>query len=294
MSPGSAQPAGCPTTSGVVRRGVACGEPWHLRRAPTRSRARGSWDLVAHEESRGEARASTAALSTPTRHHACVNKQRSLEFPEPFVDDLRRILRSQSASLAHRGQTSPFLGASWRLTNVRWQQDRRTVVELDVVNDRGDEVCVEVRAENFQRELGREEATDGSETPYEELVADLSSLVQELLMTHDRFESDRVELPPYSARHVCPSACATSGNVRVDEHPRRVWSRIIESIGSFRAEQIERSQPRIRANLCSVYGVAVYTSPFPRGWHRTGLDRAPRHHLGGASAARGRQKRAPP
>lgn len=66
-----------------------------------------------------------------------------------------------------------------------------------MTNGFGDAVCVEVRAENFQRELGREESSDGSDTPYDELIADISTLVQELLMTKDRIAVDRLDLPPY-------------------------------------------------------------------------------------------------
>jgi hypothetical protein len=80
----------------------------------------------------------------------------------------------------------------------RWQSgDSRAVVELDVTNDFGDAVCVEVRAEDFQRELSRETSTDGSETPYDELLADISSLLQELLIPKRRVLVDRLVLPPY-------------------------------------------------------------------------------------------------
>jgi hypothetical protein len=119
-----------------------------------------------------------------------------LEFPEPFLDDLSRILRSESVSLMHPGKTNRFL-EQWTLVAGRWLDGSHANVELDVTNAHGDAVHVEVRAENFQRELGREESTDGSDTPYDELIADVSSLLQELLIPKDRVIVDRLVLPAY-------------------------------------------------------------------------------------------------
>ena len=115
-------------------------------------------------------------------HYACVSQREApLEFPETFLDDLSRILRSESVSLMHPGKTTKFLD-QWTLVAGRWQDMSHANVELDVTNAQGDAVCVEVRAENFQRELAREESTDGSDTAYDELIADISSLLQELLI----------------------------------------------------------------------------------------------------------------
>ena len=121
------------------------------------------------------------------------------EFPEPFLDDLCRILRSEGVEISpNPGQRSPFLRGRWTLVAGRWQQqESRANIELDVTNNFGDSVCVEVRAENFQRELGRQRSTDASETPYEELLGDISSLLQELLILNQRVHADRLVLPPY-------------------------------------------------------------------------------------------------
>ena len=126
-----------------------------------------------------------------------VSSAASLEFPEAFLDDVCRILRSESVSVGPTpGKTMPFLNGRWTLVAGRWQPEgSRSVVELDVTNEFGDLVCVEVRAENFQRELSRDQATDGSETPYEELVADITSLFQELLIPKKRIAVDRLVLP---------------------------------------------------------------------------------------------------
>jgi hypothetical protein len=104
------------------------------------------------------------------------------------LEDLSRILLS--------GETRPFL-KQWTLVAGRWQDGSHAHVELDMTNVHGDAVCVEVRAENFQRELAREESTDGSDTPFDELIADISSLLQELLIPKDRVADDRLVLPPY-------------------------------------------------------------------------------------------------
>ena len=130
--------------------------------------------------------------------YACVASTESVEFPEPFLDDLCEILRSDSISITHPGETTPFLHGQWTVVAGRWQQqESRANIELDVTNTFGDAVCIEVRAENFRRKLSRDTATDGSETPYDELLGDISSLLQELLIPKSRVLVDRLVLPPY-------------------------------------------------------------------------------------------------
>jgi hypothetical protein len=141
------------------------------------------------------------AMTTRDRkqYDAVVSPGARLEFPEAFLDELCRILCSDKIEIwPNPGQTTPFLDGEWTLVAGRWQQQgSRAIIELDVTNDFGDALCVEVRAENCQRELSRQPTTDQSETPYDELLGDITSLLQALLIPKRRVDVDRLVLPPY-------------------------------------------------------------------------------------------------
>ena len=81
----------------------------------------------------------------------------------------------------------------WVLTEYRWLNNSTDTMRLHLVAPTGDGIAVEIQAGDFQRELARLAEPDG----YEELIADITSLLQEAVLTTTPGTKDFIVLPPY-------------------------------------------------------------------------------------------------
>ena len=112
-------------------------------------------------------------------------------FPENALDEVARILRSTNLDLLGN-PAGPFL-EEWTLTEHGWTGSVGETMRLLLSNAEGDQLVVEIPCSNFQREIGRvERDADG----FDELVADLTSLVLEAVVTSAPGTGHLV-LPPY-------------------------------------------------------------------------------------------------